>query len=156
MAETADLESIKDEIIALYDLADCSKKKSITKKLIKEISDANNSKRGFLDSKDENTALKELLDLLDLYRKSMIVHRINKRAKPVTSFKHSEFDRDIIKKRNLLAHVKEDRDATSKKIFLRSEKNGEVLTFSHEEAKKIRTDISKYKKELEKLKESLT
>ena len=158
MAETADLESIKNEIIEIYDNVSCTKKKEIIKKLLKKMTELNKKQKDVIDSKNENTPFKELMDLFDLYKKSYIVHKINyRRESPICDFTLTDFDRDIIKKRNLLAHVKEKivKGASGKKIVLESEKNGEKLIFTRKEAKKIRKDISKYKKELEKIKQFL-
>lgn len=154
MAETADLGQLKEEILTLYDKADCSKKKEITKKVIDKLSESNDNMRKNLASKTENTPFKDLLDILDLYQKSIAVHRINERTTPKSStFEHSKFSDEIIAKRNLLAHVKEHWDG--KQTVLKSEKNGQTLIFSHDEAKKIRKDILKYKVELEKIRDSL-
>ena len=157
MAETADLENIKEEIIDLYDSINCSKKQDITKDVLLNIKKSSDTTKTFLDSKNETTLFKEILYLLDLYKKSVIIHRINSRGEAICDFIHSDFDEKIIQKRNLLAHVKEKivEDTSGKKIVLESEKNGKKLIFSQEEAKQIRKDISKYKKELEKLKDSL-
>jgi CheY-like chemotaxis protein len=157
MAETADLESIKNEIIEIYDNVSCTKKKEIIKKVLKKITELNKKQKEVIELKNENTPFKELMDLFDLYKKSYIVHKINTRESPICDFTLADFDRDIIKKRNLLAHVKEKNieGASGKKIVLESEKNGEKLIFTQEEAKKIRKDISKYKKELETIKQSL-
>ncbi len=157
MAETADLESIKNEIIEIYDKLSCPRKKEITRNILEKITELNGRQKGIIDSKNEDTPFEEIIELFDLYKKSYIVHKINNRSEPICDFKLSDFDKDIIKKRNLLAHVKERviRDASGKKIVLESEKNGEKLVFTQEEAKKIRKDISKYKKELELIKQSL-
>lgn len=158
MAETADLESIKNEIIEIYDNVSCTKKKEIIKKVLKKMTELNKKQKEVIDSKNENTPFKELMDLFDLYKKSYIVHKINyRREPPICDFTLTDFDRDIIKKRNLLAHVKEKivKGASGKKIVLESEKNGEKLIFTRKEAKKIRKDISKYKKELETIKQFL-
>lgn len=152
MAETADLESLKVEIIELYDLVDCSKKKEITKKIIEEMLDNANNHKDFFESKDENTSFKELLDKLDLYRKSMMIHRINNRNTPMANFNHSTFNEEIIIKRNLLAHVMEGKKADGRIIL---ESRNKKLIFSQDEAKKIRKDILKYKSELEKIKYAL-
>ncbi len=153
MAETADLEKVKEEIIELYDSINCSHKKGITKKVILNMVDSNNKGKTFLDSKNEDTPFEELLDYLDLHKKSIIIHRINNRTSPLCEFNHKEFNENIIVKRNLLAHVREKivEDASGRRIILESEKNGDKLIFSQSEAKKIRIDISKYRDELEKL-----
>ena len=151
MAETADLENMKEEIIELYDKASCPKKTSITKKILKEMTDSAGAHKTFLDSKNENTPFKDLLDMFDLTKKSIIVHRINSRSTPIAEFVHSKFNEEIIIKRNLLAHVKEKK-ATSGEIYLESKKLKDAkFIFSQDEAKKIRKDISKYKKELQKI-----
>lgn len=157
MAETSDIEGIKEEIIDLYDSISCSKKKEITEHILSNIKDSNHKTKEFLDSKNETTPFKEILSLLDLYKKSMIIDKINSRSEAVCDFTHSDFDEKIIQKRNLLAHVKEKtiNDGSTKKIILESERDGKNLVFSQEEAKKIRKDISKYKQELEKLRDSL-
>ena len=151
IAETADLESMKEEIIKLYDNASCPKKITITKNILKEMVDSANSHKTFLDSKDEGTPFKDLLDKFDLSKKSIIVHRINNRNTPIAKFVHSKFNEEIIVKRNLLAHVKEKKNASGE-VYLESKKlKGQKLTFSQDEAKKIRKDISRYKNELQKI-----
>lgn len=152
MAETADLESLKEEIIELYDSVDCPKKKEYTKKIIDEMLNIANGQKTFFESKDEDTPIRDLLEKLDFYRKSMMIHRINKRTTPVANFIHDDFNRDIIIKRNLLAHVKESKTNDGDIIL---ESRDKSLLFSQDEAKQIRKDISKYRIELEKIKESL-
>ena len=157
MAETADLENIKEEIINLYELINCPKKKEIVGGIIKSMLGLNKKNRRFLESRNEETSFKDLLNLLDFYKKSVIISKINNRENPLCEFVHIKFDEEIIQKRNLLAHVKEKiiEDNSGKKIVLESEKNGQKLIFSQEEAKKIRKDILRYKNELERLKEFL-
>lgn len=151
MAETADLEGIKEEIIIKYDEAKCSKKKEIVNKILESMRKSNLNQKIVLDSKNADTPFKELLDLLDFYKKSMIVHKINNRDSPISKFTHSKYNEEIITKRNLLAHVKEKKHVSGE-IYLESKKGGtQKLIFSQDEAKKIRKDISKYKKELEKI-----
>ncbi len=155
MAETADIGSIKEEIIELYDKIKCQKKKNIKKKILTNMVDSIKGNLIFLEKKNEDTPFKELMELFDLSKKSRIIHNINKRGAFVCDFTHQKFDECIIQKRNLLAHVKEKIIGTGskKKIVLESKKG--KLIFTHEEAKKIRKDLSKYKKDLEKIKGSL-
>lgn len=151
MAETADLESMKEKILELYDHASCPMKEKITKKVLKEMKESADTHNTFLASKNEKTPFKELLDRLDLYKKSLIVHRINNRSTPIARFVHSKFDEEIIVKRNLLAHVTEKKNVSGE-IYLESKKGkGQKLIFSQDEAKKIRKDISKYRNELQKI-----
>jgi len=150
MAETADLESMKEKIIELYDRASCPKKTTITKKILEEMTESANNHKTFLDSKNENTPFKDLLDRFDLYKKSMIVHRINNRSTPIAKFVHSKFNEEIIVKRNLLAHAQEKKNAPDE-IYLVSKKVKGKIIFSQDEAKKIRKDISRYKVELQKI-----
>jgi hypothetical protein len=152
MAETADLESIKNEIIELYDKSACPKKKEIIIKSLDEITGLINKNKIFFDSTSEKTTFGEFLNRIDFYRKSMIIHRINHRKKPVSNFDHDKFNKEIIVKRNLLAHVKEKKNKDGE-IYLESK--NKKLIFSQDEAKTIRKDILKYKIELEKLKKTL-
>ncbi len=157
MAEVADLESIEEEIINLYDLIDCSKKEKVTQDIILNMQDSTNKRKKTLEFKNGSTSFKDLSDLLDFYKKSIIVHKINRRGNIICNFTHEEFNEEIIIKRDLLAHVIEkiSEDDSGKKIVLESKKNDQKLIFSQEEAKKIRKDILKYKNELEKLKRYL-
>jgi hypothetical protein len=151
MAETADLEHMKEKIIELYDDASCPKKTEITEKILNEMTDSATKHKTFLDSKDKHTTFKELLSKFDFYKKSIIVHKINKRSTPIAKFIHSKFNEEIIVKRNLLAHV-EEKTKSSGEIYLESEKIGNHrLEFTHNEAKKIRKDISRYRIELQKI-----
>jgi len=155
MAETSDIDSLKEEIIGLYDQTSCEKKKKITKKILKNMKDTIEKNLRFLQEKNDNTPFKELIELFDLSKKSIIVHNINKRGKPTCGYTHKDFNKSVILKRNLLAHVKEKTidKGKDKKIVLESKKG--KLIFSDSEARIIRSDLSKYKKELEKIKESL-
>lgn len=152
MAETADLESIKKEIIELYDNSNCPKKKKIILKSLEELTVLSDLNKKFFDATSEATTFKEILEKIDFYRKSMIIHRINHRDKPICNFEHNEFYKEVIVKRNLLAHVKEKTNNEGE-IFLES-RIGKLM-FSQDEAKIIRKDILKYRIELEKLKISL-
>lgn len=159
MAETADIESLKEEIIELYDSIDCPKKENIVDKTLTELKDRSKKYTDLIESKTSLTPIKELIDIFDLYKKSLLLHRINHRnGTPHCKFKHENFNRDIIKKRNLLAHVQEQiiNDGVTQKNILKSEKNGDTLEFSFEEARLIREDIKIYKTELEKLKIALS
>lgn len=149
MAETADLESMKEKIIELYDSASCPKKAKIKKEILKNMRDSNKKLRETLENNNEDTDFKDLMGLFDFYKKSMIVDKINKRDTPIAGFVHSKFNEEVIKKRNLLAHVKEGKEKGTGKICLESEKG--KLVFSRNEARRIRKDISRYRKELEKL-----
>jgi len=151
MAETADLESITEDIIELYDNIDCPKKREIVKQTIDEILKNVNKDREFVESMDESSQLIDLLKKLNFFRKSLTTHRINKRCISPSDFKHELFNNEIIVKRNLLAHVTE-RKAEGKVVL---ESKNESLIFSQEEAKKIRKDILKYKSELESIRTTL-
>jgi hypothetical protein len=158
MAETADLESLKEKIIKKYDDASCPEKKKIIKELLKNMKASSSKNTVFLESKiaDENTSFNELLDIFDFTKKSIIVHQINHRNKsPVGVFIFDDFKNDIIIKRNLLAHVIEKRNELGE-VFLESEKTGPAkLVFTQDEAKRIRQDITKYRIELEKILKSI-
>lgn len=157
MAETSDLDNLKEEIIRIYDKANCEKKKTITKKILEKMVKFHNENKELLDSKNEETPFEELIDFFDLYKKGYVVHKINCKGTPIVDFELSKFLEEIIEKRNLLAHVKEKviEDASGKKTILESEKNGKKLIFSHAEATKIRKDITRYRNELKKLKKTL-
>ena len=155
MAETSDIEEITEKVIDLYDSISCPKKKEITNATVSNLKNSNIKRKKFLESKKDTTPFNEILNLLDLYKKSRIIHKINSRDTAVCDFIHTDFDEKIIQKRNLLAHVKEKIIEDGKKTILKSEKNGKKLIFSQEEARQIRKDILKYKQELEKLRNSL-
>ena len=157
MAETSDIEEITEEVINLYDSISCPKKKEITKAIVSDTKKFHINRKKLLESKNDTTPFNEILKLLDLSKKSIIIHKINSRNTAVCDFIHKDFDEKIIQKRNLLAHVKEKiiKYGKIKKTILKSGKNGKKLIFSQDEAKQIRKDILKYKQELEKLRNSL-
>jgi len=156
MAETADLDCLMEEAISRYALTTSSKKESITNGLLTDLSRGLSNRSNKLASFTTKTSLadKELQRTLDLSNKSRLVHKINKSLSggPVTGFKSTNFETDVIKKRNLLAHV-----------VAKKNKDGEVvlestmgkLVFSHEEAVRIRKDLSRYRAELVRLADSL-
>lgn len=58
------------------------------------------------------------------------------------------YDNEIIKKRNILAHVKEDTVA-GKKVLISSFKGYEKFSFSHEDFKIIRKNLIEHKENIE-------
>lgn len=151
MAEVADLENLKNEIIIKYNSMYCDKKEEILSKTIKELSDRHTEG---LDRLKKMNSFEELMNELDLSKKSQTVYRIKRIYAAQLDFNHETFNVEIIKKRDLLAHVKEEKDEFGKEI-LKSNLNGKELIFSDTEAKLIRKDILKYKDLLEKIKSNL-
>ncbi len=69
--------------------------------------------------------------------------------------KFKQYFDDIIKKRNILAHVKED-IVNGKKVLKSSFKGNESFYFSHEDFKKIRQDLIEHKENIKLMIASIT
>ena len=67
-------------------------------------------------------------------------------------FKHEDYRKDVIAKRNVLAHQKEDEDSFGKFLLY---PNGDRLEFTEEHCIKIRKDIKKYKILLEDIEKAI-
>jgi hypothetical protein len=151
MAETADLDQQLISIIEQYDKITCPHKKKIKNKVYQAQIENADKQKDFFTEKDETTPFEDFIEIIDFNRRSMIVNDINKREEPLSAFKYSTFLDDIIKKRNLLAHVHET--IQNGEVVLKSKNNR--FTFSPRAAIKIRNDILKYKTELEIIKRTL-
>jgi len=62
-----------------------------------------------------------------------------------------KYDKEIINKRNILAHVKEELDENGKKVLKSHFKGYEKFVFSHEDFKQIRQDLITHKENIEKM-----
>jgi CheY-like chemotaxis protein len=106
-----------------------------------------------LNTTEREEYLKDIIQLLEKVESSDRYQFVNKLMKePISnklaiSEKHVIFklyDTEIIKQRNILAHVKED-IIDGKKVLKSSFKGYEEFTFSHEDFKLIRQDLIKHK-----------
>ncbi|SMN16067.1 hypothetical protein CRYPA_1985 [uncultured Candidatus Thioglobus sp.] len=151
MAEVAELDRIKKEIIKKFTQNNPDHnelKKYIRDSVFKKF---NNDKNTFyhLSANDEtyiNINVEELVDNLiyDSYKKARTVQKIAD-----NEFTLKDYNQDIIKKRNVLAHEKEKIRENGTHFFFYFD--GTELEFSENQCIKIRKDIQKYKKIAAKL-----
>ena len=80
------------------------------------------------------------------------INKIKSKKCNQIDFNNEDYRKDVIAKRNVLAHQKEDEDSSGK--FL-SYPNGDRLEFTEEHCIKIRKDIKKYKKLLDDIEKSI-
>ena len=151
MAETADLDSLKKEILYEYFKSNEIKKEEIKNKIIKNF-DANLKKSiELLDKlKLKNDVDFQIFfeDMADLFTKSRNVHRINKNLTNKKEFEHENFYTEIIEPRNNLAHVIEEILPDGEKI-LKGKKT--EMIFSPDYCKDMRKKIKKYKDTLKEI-----
>ena len=163
MAEVAELDRIKNRIVKKY----CEITKNTDNELKKYIKTdvfndfkSNLEKYDFLISEDKNShekmKLHEFIDDL-IYmstKKSLTVFKIKRLFEPtkLLNFKHDNYYKEVIKKRNVFAHDTEKEDAKGKYL---NYPNGERLDFTEEECVKIRKDIKKHKELLEEIEQKL-
>lgn len=153
MAEVADLDKIKREIIKKYIENNPNHnelKKYIRDKVFESFSD---NKFDHLSATDETYTeidIKKLVDglIYDSYKKARTVHKITN-----DNFILDDYNKDIIKKRNVLAHEKEQIRENGTKFL--NYPDGGQLDFSEYNCIKIRKDIQKYRKILENIKDKL-
>ncbi len=155
MAEVAELDRIKKEIIKEFTIknSDHSKlKKYIRNKVFKSFGD-NTGQLKYLSAKDKtyiDIDVKVLLDdlIYDSYKKARTVHHISN-----SEFDLENYKREIIEKRNILAHEKEETRKNGTKFL--NYPDGRELEFSEEGCVQIRKDIQKYKQILQGIKSQL-
>jgi hypothetical protein len=147
MAEVAELDRLKKDIVKKYIQINPNHndlKKHIRDRIFENFGEDNFN----LSAQDDSYQDIELEDLIenliyDSYKKARTVHKIN------NDFTLENYNKEIIKKRNVFAHEKEQvkDDGTQ---FLKYP-DGKELDFSEEHCIQIRKDIQKYKAILEKV-----
>lgn len=153
MAEVADLDRIKTNIIKKY-IKEYSidennaLKKYIRDSVFKNFSD-DKERFDYLSAKDEtykDIDMKQLIsDLIyDSYKKARTVHKITE-----DNFILENYNQEIIKKRNVLAHEKEKNREDGTRFL--NYPDGSELEFSEEHCIQIRKDIQKYRDILENI-----
>jgi len=159
MAEVAELDRIKNRIVKKY----CEITKNTDNELKKYIKTdvfndfkSNLEKYDFLisedDSSHEQMELHKFIDDL-MYmstKKSLTVFKIKRLFEPtkLLNFKHDNYYKEVIKKRNVFAHDTEKEDEKGKYL---NYPDGERLDFTEEECVQIRKDIKKHKKLLDEI-----
>lgn len=160
MAEVAELDRIKKNIIQKFNKeADSEFKKYIKEDVFSKIKKDLESLSCLVKVEDSECSHDEinLEDLqnnffYDSFKKSRTVNKIKSKKCNHIDFKHEDYRKDVIAKRNVLAHQKEDEDMSGKFLLY---PNGDRLEFTEEHCIKIRKDIKKYKKNLEDIEKVL-
>ncbi|MFY4750143.1 hypothetical protein ACOTWR_08745 [Aliarcobacter butzleri] len=161
MAEVAELDRIKKNIIQKFNKeADSEFKKYIKEDVFSKIKKDLESLSCLVKVEDSECShdeinLEELQNnfFYDSFKKSRTVNKIKSKKCNHIDFKHEDYRKDVIAKRNVLAHQKEDEDMSGKFLLY---PNGDRLEFTEEHCVKIRKDIKKYKKYLEDIEKVLT
>lgn len=145
-------EKLKDIIKKYLALSDESTRNSLNtyayEKVCKQISE---NTRQTEDCKD-NFIIKALDNsfLIDSYKLSMIVNKIFKEKyseyMPMHKF-HENYDKTILKERNMLAHAKKEPEA--KGVFYFVDKNGNRTEYDSKKCREIRENINNYCKLLD-------
>jgi CheY-like chemotaxis protein len=161
MAEVSELDRIKKNIIKKFNKeADSDFKKYIKEDVFSKIKKDLESLSCLIKVEDSECShdeinLEELQNnfFYDSFKKSRTVNKIKNKKCNHIDFKHEDYRKDVIAKRNVLAHQKEDEDKLGKFLLY---PNGDRLDFTEEHCIKIRKDIKKYKKNLEDIDKVLT
>lgn len=154
MAETGDLDSLKEEILELFFNSNASSKEEIKTNIIDKLKENKTNLTELINSLEDDTDsvfIKFFKDKADFSTKSTNIHRINKNLKNEKSFDHETFRKEILEPRNNLAHVKEE-IKEGKKVLLGKKS---TLIFSHKYCSEMRGKILNYKKILEEIKNEL-
>lgn len=161
MAEVAELDRIKKNIIQKFSTeADSEFKQYIKEDVFSKIREELEDLKCLVKIEDSDISHDEInLEELqknffyDSYKKSRTVFklkRLKENCKDIP-FVHDDYYKDVIKKRNVLAHEEEKtRDDGTKYL---NYPNGNPLDFTEEHCIQIRKDIKKYKKLLEDIEE---
>lgn len=151
MAEVAELDRLKKAILLKYNAK--YKDDSVLKKYVKEdVFNKINQELADLDCIINPECTHDQIDFgkllnnffYDSFKKSRTVFKVKNlhlKCKEIP-FNHQDYYTSVIKKRNVLAHQKEDEDASGKFLLY---PNGDRLDFTEEHCKLIRQDIKKYK-----------
>lgn len=164
MAEVAELDRIKKNIIHKFSKeADSDFKKYIKEDVFSKIKKDLESLSCLVKVEDSECSYDEInLEELqnnffyDSFKKSRTVNKIKKiKSKECDhiDFKHEDYVKDVIEKRNVLAHQEENEDKSGKFLLY---PNSNRLEFTEEHCIKIRKDIKKYKKYLEDIEKALS
>ena len=160
MAEVAELDRIKKNIIQKFNKeADSDFKKYIKEDVFSKIKDDLTSLKCLVkvvesEFSHDEINLEELQNnfFYDSFKKSRTVNKIKSKKCNEIDFKHEDYRKDVIAKRNVLAHQKEDEDSFGKFLLY---PNGDRLEFTEEHCIKIRKDIKKYKILLEDIEKAI-
>lgn len=160
MAEVAELDRIKKRIIEKFSKeADSNFKKYIKEDVFSKIKKDLESLSCLVKVEDSECSHDEInLEELqknffyDTFKKSRTIYKIKRKKCNHVDFKHDDYKKDVIDKRNVLAHQKEDEDASGKFLLY---PNGSKLEFTAEHCIQIRKDIKKYKKDLEDIEKAI-
>jgi len=157
MAEVAELDRIKEEIIQKFNLqANSEFKKYVKEKVFSKIKEELKNLNCLISVGDSECSYDDIdLEKLqknffyDTFKKSRTVNKIKKQKCNTIEFRHEDYYQNVIAKRNVFAHEKEyiREDGTR---FLRYP-NGEPLEFTEEHCIEIRKEIRKYKKLLKEI-----
>lgn len=150
MAEVAELDRIKKNIIQKFNKeADSDFKKYIKEDVFSKIKEDLESLKCLVkveksECSHDEINLEELQNnfFYDSFKKSRTVNKIKSKKCKQIDFKHEDYRKDVIAKRNVLAHQKEDEDSSGKFLLY---PNGDRLEFTEEHCIQIRKDIKKYK-----------
>lgn len=160
MAEVAELDRIKKNIIQKFNKeADSDFKKYIKEDVFSKIKDDLTSLKCLVkvvesEFSHDEINLEELQNnfFYDSFKKSRTVNKIKSKKCNEIDFKHEDYRKDVIAKRNVLAHQKEEEDSDGKSLLY---PNGNRLEFTEEHCIQIRKDIKKYKNLLEQISNKL-
>ena len=157
MAEVAELDRIKTNIVHNYckktDGSDNDLKKYVATKIFNDFNE-NIKQYSFLQNTEEkeyeNMILSDFInDLLFLSdKKARTINKINIKQKTGLNFNVEDYRKNILTKRNVLAHEKEYEDENGKYLTY---PNGERLNFTEDHCIQIRKDIKRYKELLENI-----
>lgn len=160
MAEVAELDRLKKNIIQKFNKeADSDFKKYIKEDVFSKIKEDLESLKCLVKVEESECShneinLEELQNnfFYDSFKKSRTVNKIKSKKCKQIDFKHEDYRKDVIAKRNVLAHQKEDEDSFGKFLLY---PNGDRLEFTEEHCIKIRKDIKKYKTLLEDIEKAI-
>lgn len=156
MAEVAELDRLKKNIIQKFNKeADSDFRKYIKEDVFSKIKEDLESLKCLVKVEESECShdeinLEELQNnfFYDSFKKSRTVNKIKNKKCNHIDFKHEDYRRDVIAKRNVLAHQKEDEDTSGKFLLY---PNGSRLEFTEEHCIQIRKDIKRYKNILEQI-----
>lgn len=161
MAEVAELDRIKKRIIKKFNQeADTDFKKYIKEDVFSKIKEDLESLKCLVKVEDSECSHEEInLEELqknffyDTFKKSRTIYKIKRKKCDHIDFKHEDYKKDVIDKRNVFAHQEEETRDDGIKIL--KYPNNNDLEFTEEHCIQIRKDIKKYKELLKEIEKKL-
>jgi len=157
MAETSRLDRIIEDIIINYFNSDDGNKETLKEYILNKIKESLKSNFSGDDLKISSKTELEIVKsrIFDAYKKSQTLQKLIALKNIDGNFKHEDYNKNVIKTRNELAHAKSLIKEGKEVLLIEKGEGIEEKEFRQEDIVEIRKNILKYDKILKELKEKM-